>query len=169
MSIAGRSHQPASRPRPWRFWRRLHLPRPAMRSRPLLLRVGPVVVDWRLTTRDLDAIDADDTARGRADDDGMAIAEGSIAAAAPSSTDGTFGATALPHATGTVRWYDATKGHGFVTCDAGGPDCFLDQSAICAEDVRLIEEGTRVAFDVLQGLGGPLTLNVRRLHAAGGA
>ena len=140
-----------------------------MRSRPPILRVGPVALDWRLTMRDLDAIDADDAGTGRADDDGMAIAERSIAAAPPSSTDMTADATALPHATGTVRWYDAAKGHGFVTCDAGGPDCFLDQSTICAEDLRLIEEGTRVAFDVLQGLGGPLTVNVRRLDAAGGA
>jgi len=137
-----------------------------MRSRPPILRV---VVDWRLTTRPLDPIDVDDTGPARADDDGMAIAERFIAAALPSSTEITAGATALPRATGTVRWYDAAKGHGFVTCDAGGPDCFLDQSTICAEDVPLIEEGTRLAFDVLQGLGGPLTVNVRRLDAAGGS
>ena len=73
------------------------------------------------------------------------------------------GAPRLPHATGTVRWFDSAKGHGFVTCDAGGQDCFLHQSSICPDDVRRIEEGTRVAFDVLEGLGGPLTVNVRRL------
>ena len=69
----------------------------------------------------------------------------------------------LPHATGTVRWFDSARGHGFVTCDGGGPDCFLHQSSICAEDLRLIEEGTRLGFDVLEGLGGPLSVNVRRL------
>jgi len=69
----------------------------------------------------------------------------------------------LPHATGTVRWFDSAKGHGFVTCDAGGPDCFIHQSSICPEDQRQIEEGTRVAFDVLEAMGGPMTVNVRRL------
>lgn len=69
----------------------------------------------------------------------------------------------LPHATGTVRWFDSARGHGFVTCDGGGPDCFLHQSSMSAEDLRLIEEGTRLAFDVLEGLGGPLSVNVRRL------
>ncbi|HEX4469318.1 MAG TPA: hypothetical protein VH080_07270 [Gemmatimonadaceae bacterium] len=46
-----------------------------MRSRARALRVGPLVVDWRLTTRALDAIDADENARERADDDGMPIEE----------------------------------------------------------------------------------------------
>jgi len=69
----------------------------------------------------------------------------------------------MPQATGTVRWFDSVKGHGFVTCDTGGPDCFLDESSICSEDQRLIEEGTRIAFDVLEGFGGPLSVNVRRL------
>jgi CspA family cold shock protein len=66
-------------------------------------------------------------------------------------------------ATGTVRWFDSAKGHGFVTRDDGSADCFLHQSSIRPEDLRLIEEGSRLAFDVLEGLGGPLTMNVRRL------
>ena len=72
-------------------------------------------------------------------------------------------AAVLPHATGTVRWFDSAKGHGFVTCDGGGPDCFLHQSSIGTADLRLIEEGTRLAFDVVEGLGGLFTVNVRRL------
>ena len=72
-------------------------------------------------------------------------------------------AAVLPRAAGTVRWFDSAKGYGFVACDGGGPDCFLHQSSICAEDLPLIEEGTRLAFDVLEGLGGPVTVNVRRL------
>jgi hypothetical protein len=48
-----------------------------MRSRAPLVHVGPLVVDWRLTTRRLDLIDADENAHGRADDDGMPIPEGS--------------------------------------------------------------------------------------------
>lgn len=66
-------------------------------------------------------------------------------------------------ATGTVRWFDSARGHGFVTRDEGGPDCFLHQSSIRPEDQRQIEEGTRISFEVLEGLGGPLTVNVRRL------
>lgn len=65
--------------------------------------------------------------------------------------------------TGTVRWFDSARGHGFITCDAGGPDCFIHQSSIAPEDVRMIEDGTRVAFDVVEALGGPLSVNVRRL------
>ena len=60
----------------------------------------------------------------------------------------------LPHGTGTVRWFESAQGHGFVSCDGGGPDCFIHQSTIRAEDLRLIEEGTRIDFDVLEGLGG---------------
>ena len=59
-------------------------------------------------------------------------------------------ALALLPATGTVRWFDSVRGHGFVTCDAGSPECFLHQSSLCIEDLRLIEEGTRLAFDVVQ-------------------
>jgi cold shock protein len=73
------------------------------------------------------------------------------------------GETPLRHATGTVRWFDTTKGHGFVACDGGGPDCFLQQSSVSVQDRPRIEEGTRVAFDVVDALGGPLTVNVRRL------
>lgn len=72
-------------------------------------------------------------------------------------------AAVLPLATGTVRWFDSARGHGFVTCDGGGPDCFLHQSSLCSEDLRLIEEGTRLAFDVVEGLGGPLIVNARLL------
>jgi hypothetical protein len=56
-----------------------------MRSRAPGVRVGPLVVDWRLTTRSLDAIDAEERATGRADDDGMAVPELSTP---PMSTDG---------------------------------------------------------------------------------
>ena len=65
--------------------------------------------------------------------------------------------------TGTVLWFDLARGHGFVMCDEGGPDCFLHQSTICAEDQRRIEEGSRVTFDIVEGLGGPLATNVRQL------
>jgi len=71
--------------------------------------------------------------------------------------------TPVHEETGTVRWYDRSRGHGFVTPDRGGPDCFLHQSTICASDQCLIEDGMRIAFEVVQGLVGPFTENVRRL------
>jgi len=73
------------------------------------------------------------------------------------------GTESSPQATGTVRWFDSFRGHGFVTCDDGGPDCFIHQADIRPEDLRKIEDGTRISFDVLEGLGGPFTINVRRL------
>ena len=75
------------------------------------------------------------------------------------------GQTSLSRATGTVRWFDSAKGHGLVTRDAGGSDCFLHESSVRPEDLRFMEEGTRIAFEVLEGLGGPLSVNVRRLAA----
>ncbi|HEY2376001.1 MAG TPA: hypothetical protein VGH98_08515 [Gemmatimonadaceae bacterium] len=54
-----------------------------MRSRAPILRVGPLVVDWRITTRRLDAIGADENAGNRVDDDGIAIPERSTPAVAP--------------------------------------------------------------------------------------
>ena len=54
-----------------------------MRSRARVPSVGPLVVDWRLTTRRLDAIDPDETAVGRADDDGMPIPERSTSEVSP--------------------------------------------------------------------------------------
>lgn len=71
--------------------------------------------------------------------------------------------TARPRATGTVRWYDSAKGHGFIACDDGSPDCLIHRSSIRTEDLRLIEDGTRVTFDVLEGFGGPLSVDVRIL------
>ena len=66
----------------------------------------------------------------------------------------------LPRATGTVRWFDTARGHGFVTRDGGGPDCFVHQSSFRPEDHRLVEEGTRLGYDVMEDLGGPAAVNI---------
>ena len=55
--------------------------------------------------------------------------------------------------TGTVKWFDAGKGYGFVTRD-GGTDVFVHQSAIQAEGYRTLAEGQRVEFEVEQGPKG---------------
>jgi len=55
--------------------------------------------------------------------------------------------------TGTVKWFNATKGYGFITRDAGG-DVFVHYSAIQSKGYRSLEEGQRVTFDVVEGKKG---------------
>jgi CspA family cold shock protein len=64
---------------------------------------------------------------------------------------------------GTVAWFNAEKGFGFVTRDEGGPDVFVHFSAIADDGYRTLEEGERVEFDVSQGDRGPQAVDVRRL------
>jgi CspA family cold shock protein len=61
--------------------------------------------------------------------------------------------------TGTVKWFDAGKGYGFVARD-GGTDVFVHQSAIQAEGYRSLAEGQRVEFEVEQGPKGAKASNV---------
>lgn len=55
--------------------------------------------------------------------------------------------------TGTVKWFNATKGYGFITRDAGG-DVFVHYSAIQAQGYRSLEEGQRVRFEIVEGKKG---------------
>jgi len=52
--------------------------------------------------------------------------------------------------TGTVKWFNATKGFGFITRDAGG-DVFVHYSAINTKGYRSLEEGQRVEFATIEG------------------
>ena len=61
---------------------------------------------------------------------------------------------------GTVKWFNETKGFGFITMESGGKDCFVHQSAIKAEGFRTLAEGDRVEFDVVEGAKGPAAANV---------
>jgi len=61
--------------------------------------------------------------------------------------------------TGTVKWFDAGKGYGFVTRE-GGSDVFVHQSAIQAEGYRTLVEGQRIEFEVEQGPKGAKASNV---------
>lgn len=63
-------------------------------------------------------------------------------------------------AQGTVRWFAADKGYGFIQQD-GGEDCFVHHSAIQADGFRELAEGQRVQFDVEAGKKGPQAANVR--------
>ena len=63
-------------------------------------------------------------------------------------------------AQGTVKWFNAEKGYGFIAVD-GGQDVFVHYSAIAAEGYRSLDEGQRVEFDVTQGQKGPQADQVR--------
>jgi CspA family cold shock protein len=63
-------------------------------------------------------------------------------------------------ATGTVKWFNAEKGFGFIAQEGGGPDVFVHYSAINAAGVRSLEENQAVSFDVTQGPKGPQAENV---------
>ncbi|WP_371648853.1 MULTISPECIES: cold-shock protein [unclassified Streptomyces] len=63
-------------------------------------------------------------------------------------------------ATGTVKWFNAEKGFGFISQD-DGPDVFVHFSAIQSEGYRSLEENQKVEFDVGAGPKGPQADNVR--------
>ncbi|MEH1129338.1 cold-shock protein [Micromonospora sp. CPCC 206061] len=64
-------------------------------------------------------------------------------------------------AVGTVKWFNADKGFGFITQDNGGPDVFAHYSAIAADGYRSLEENQRVEFEIQQGQKGPQAANIR--------
>lgn len=66
-------------------------------------------------------------------------------------------------ATGTVKWFNAEKGFGFIAPDNGGPDVFAHYSAIDASGYRSLDENQKVEFDVTQGAKGPQASNIRPL------
>ena len=64
-------------------------------------------------------------------------------------------------ATGTVKWFNAEKGYGFIAVEGGGADVFVHYSAIATSGYRSLDEGQKVEFDVTQGQKGPQAENVR--------
>ena len=64
-------------------------------------------------------------------------------------------------AQGTVKWFNAEKGFGFITVDGGGADVFVHFSAIQTSGYRTLEENQRVEFEIAQGQKGPQAEQVR--------
>jgi CspA family cold shock protein len=64
-------------------------------------------------------------------------------------------------AVGTVKWFNATKGFGFIAVDGGGDDVFVHQSQIQMRGYRELAEGQRVEFEVTKGQKGLQASNVR--------
>jgi len=62
---------------------------------------------------------------------------------------------------GTVKWFNATKGFGFIAPDGGGKDVFVHHSAIEGSGYRELTEGQRVEFESEQGAKGPQATQVR--------
>jgi cold shock protein len=62
---------------------------------------------------------------------------------------------------GTVKWFNNTKGYGFIGRD-DGPDVFVHYSAIVGEGYRTLQEGDPVEFEIVQGPKGPQAANVQK-------
>ncbi|MBZ2175595.1 cold-shock protein [Schnuerera sp. xch1] len=63
---------------------------------------------------------------------------------------------------GTVKWFNATKGYGFISTDEG-EDVFVHYSAIEGDGFKTLEEGQSVEFEIVQGEKGPQATNVNKL------
>ncbi|MDC0610171.1 cold-shock protein [Vibrio sp.] len=62
--------------------------------------------------------------------------------------------------TGLVKWFNETKGFGFITPDNGGSDVFVHFNAIASEGFKTLTEGQKVSFTIEQGGKGPQAANV---------
>lgn len=64
--------------------------------------------------------------------------------------------------TGTVKWFNAEKGYGFISVE-GGSDVFVHFSAIQTDGFKSLEEGQQVQFEIVDGNRGPQAANVTKL------
>ena len=62
---------------------------------------------------------------------------------------------------GVVKWFNDAKGFGFIQPDGGGDDVFAHFSAVQMDGFRTLKQGSRVAFEVVQGPKGHLAQNIR--------
>ncbi len=66
-------------------------------------------------------------------------------------------------AQGTVKWFNDTKGFGFIKVDDSSDECFVHHSAIQGSGFKSLAEGDRVQFDAVQGQKGPAAENVVKI------
>jgi cold shock CspA family protein len=64
-------------------------------------------------------------------------------------------------ATGTVKWFNDSKGFGFITPDDGGKDLFAHHTSIQMEGYKSLKEAQKVSFDVVDGQKGPAAANIK--------
>ena len=65
-------------------------------------------------------------------------------------------------AKGTVKWFNATKGYGFISTE-DGDDVFVHYSAIETDGFKTLDEGQQVQFEIVDGDKGPQATNVEKL------
>ena len=63
-------------------------------------------------------------------------------------------------ASGTVKWFNETKGYGFIAPDDGGKDIFVHYSNVEGSGFKTLNEGSKVEFEVREGTKGPEATNV---------
>ena len=63
--------------------------------------------------------------------------------------------------TGTVKWFNESKGFGFITPEDGSKDVFVHFSAIQADGFKTLNEGQKVDFEIIDGARGPQAANVK--------
>ena len=63
---------------------------------------------------------------------------------------------------GTVKWFNNAKGYGFIQTEQGGEDIFVHHTAIVSEGFRTLNQGERVAFEIVEGPKGLQARNVLR-------
>jgi CspA family cold shock protein len=64
---------------------------------------------------------------------------------------------------GTVKWFNESKGYGFITPEDGGQDLFVHFSEIQGEGYKTLREGDKVSFDKGQGQKGPQAIKVEKI------
>lgn len=65
--------------------------------------------------------------------------------------------------TGRVKWFNDSKGFGFITPEDGAQDCFVHHSAIQGNGFKSLAEGDRVEYDIVAGKKGPAASNVTKI------
>ncbi|HET9210196.1 MAG TPA: cold-shock protein [Thermoanaerobaculia bacterium] len=65
--------------------------------------------------------------------------------------------------TGRVKWFNDSKGFGFITPEDGQKDCFVHHSAIQGSGFKSLAEGDRVEYDIVDGKKGPAASNVVKI------